>query len=57
LQPLSELAKLKCKYVHHGSAWLRLAPFKMEVNSIDPFNVVFKDMLYDHVSDKFFLLS
>jgi hypothetical protein len=30
---------------------------KMEINSFDPFNVVFKELLYDNVTASVFLLG
>lgn len=51
LRSPEELGKLKCLYIHNGSPWLRLGPMKMEINSYDPFHVVFKDMLYYNEAD------
>ncbi len=45
------MSKLHCKYVHGSSAWLRLAPIKLEINSFDPYHVVLRELLYDHECD------
>ena len=40
-------SKLFCRYQHHFDPYLRLAPFKMEEVNIDPFVVVFYEIISD----------
>lgn len=42
-----ELSKLKCRYVTNEVAFLKIAPIKMEVVNLEPYIVVFHDVLYD----------
>ena len=39
-----ERSSLRCKY-HSTSKWLELGPFKIEVNSNDPFHLTIKELL------------
>lgn len=48
LRPLSEVSRFKCFYGHGGSKWLRLGPFRIEENSLDPYHVTIHELLYDH---------
>lgn len=40
-------ALLKCKYVTNRSAFLSIAPLKLEEVSLDPYLVIYHDVLYD----------
>jgi len=40
-------SKLVCRFQHHADPYLRLAPFKMEEVSADPFVVVFYEIMYE----------
>lgn len=40
-------ATLKCKYVTNRSPFLKIAPLKLEEASLDPYLVIFHDVLYD----------
>lgn len=42
-----ELAELRCKYVTNKSPFLKIAPFKLEEISLDPYIVVYHDVVYD----------
>lgn len=41
------LAQLKCRYVTNKSAFLKIAPFKLEEASLEPRIVVYHDVIYD----------
>lgn len=41
-----DLASLKCKYLADKSAFLKIAPLKLEEISVDPYIVVFHNALY-----------
>lgn len=41
------LAPLRCRYVTNNSPFLKIAPFKLEEVSLDPYIVVFHDVIYD----------
>ena len=45
-------SKLKCFWGHNDSPWLRMAPFKVEENSHDPYHVTVHELLFDHECDK-----
>ena len=51
IRPLEEVAKLKCFHGHNGSPWLRLGPFKIEENALDPYHVTVQELLFDHECD------
>lgn len=40
-------ALLKCKYVTNRSPFLKIAPLKLEEASLDPYIVIYHDVLYD----------
>lgn len=40
-----QLAPLRCRYVNNNNPFLKLAPFKMEEYSLDPYVVVYLDVL------------
>uniref|UniRef100_A0A182VPQ0 procollagen-proline 4-dioxygenase n=1 Tax=Anopheles minimus TaxID=112268 RepID=A0A182VPQ0_9DIPT len=42
-----EIAKLRCRYEHKRTMFLRIAPLKMEELSHDPFIVVYHEVLHD----------
>ena len=46
------MAHLRCFYSHSYSDWLRLAPFKIEVNSYDPFHAVVKNLMFENECDE-----
>lgn len=46
-----ELSKLHCKYLTNGSPFLKIAPFKIEEANLDPYIIVFHEVLYDHEID------
>merc|ERR1711976_66773 len=48
IRPLDEVAKLKCFYGHNASPWLKIGPFKVEENALDPYHVTIHQLLYDH---------
>lgn len=44
---LVKQAKLYCKYVTNRSAFLKIAPLKLEEAFLDPYIVIYHDILYD----------
>lgn len=42
-----EVAPLRCRYLTHTSAFLKLAPLKYEEVSLDPYIIVFHEVMYD----------
>lgn len=42
-----ELAPLRCRYLTHTSAFLKIAPLKFEEVSLDPYIIVFHEVMYD----------
>ena len=50
-QTKAERSKLRCIY-HATSSWLRLGPFKVNVNSLDPLHLTIKDLLYPYECDQ-----
>uniref|UniRef100_A0A336MJ28 procollagen-proline 4-dioxygenase n=2 Tax=Culicoides sonorensis TaxID=179676 RepID=A0A336MJ28_CULSO len=42
-----ELAKLKCRYVFNITAFLRIAPLKLEEANLKPYIVIYHDVMYD----------
>lgn len=42
-----EMAPLRCRYITNTSAFLRIAPLKVEEVSLDPYVVVFHEVMYD----------
>ena len=48
IRPLNEIAKLKCFYGHNDSPWLKIGPFKIEENALDPYHVTILELLYEH---------
>lgn len=47
----TELAQLICAYVTNKSAFLKIAPLKMEVSNWEPFIVTYHDVMYDSEID------
>ena len=45
--PPERVAELKCKYVTHDIPFLKMAPFKVEEAHLDPYIVVYHDVIYD----------
>lgn len=41
------LAPLRCRYVTNKSAFLKIAPFKLEEVSLDPYIVLYHEVIYD----------
>lgn len=41
------LARLKCRFVTNKSAFLKIAPLKLEEASLTPYIVIYHDVLYD----------
>ena len=39
------ILELKCYYLHHGNPYLKLGPFSLEEKTINPFIVLFKNIL------------
>ena len=39
------ILELKCYHLHHGNPYLKLGPFLLEEKSVDPFIVLFKNIL------------
>jgi prolyl 4-hydroxylase len=48
IRPLNEIGKLKCFYGHNDSPWLKIGPFKIEENALDPYHVTILELLYEH---------
>ncbi|KAI4458946.1 prolyl 4-hydroxylase alpha subunit [Holotrichia oblita] len=49
IRPSDEiLAELKCRYVHNGNPFLKIAPFKVEEAYLDPQILIFHDVMADH---------
>ena len=48
IRPLAEVGLLKCFYGHNNSPWLKIGPFKIEENALDPYHVTIHQLLYDH---------
>lgn len=46
-RPLEILKKLKCKYISHHTPFSKLARLKLEEISLDPFVVVYHNVMYD----------
>lgn len=44
---LKQLAELKCRYVTENSPFLTIAPLKLEEASLNPYIVVYHDVIYD----------
>lgn len=42
-----QLAQLKCKYVTNKSAFLKIAPLKLEEANLQPYIVLYHDVMYD----------
>lgn len=38
---------LKCQFLHHDDFYLKLGPFKLDVQFLNPFVGVFRNILYD----------
>lgn len=45
--PPSELSKLKCRYVTNKSAFLKIAPLKLEEAHLKPYIVIYHDVMYE----------
>ena len=39
---------MKCFYGHNDSPWLKIGPFKIEENALDPYHVTILELLYEH---------
>ncbi|KAI4458952.1 prolyl 4-hydroxylase alpha subunit [Holotrichia oblita] len=49
IRPSDEiLAELKCRYMHNGNPFLKIAPFKVEEAYLDPQILIFHDVMADH---------
>ncbi len=49
LSPTEEVkAKLKCRYVTNNVPFLKIAPLKLEEAYLDPYIVVYHDVMYDN---------
>lgn len=46
-----ELAKLRCRYVTNNSAFLKIAPLKLEEAYLKPYIVIYHDVMYDDEID------
>lgn len=42
-----QLAPLRCRYVYDNTPFLKIAPLKLEEASLDPYIVVYHDVVYD----------
>ena len=42
---------MRCHLSNSYSDWLKLGPFRFEVNSYDPFHVTIKQLLFPHECD------
>ena len=42
-----ELAPLRCRYVTNNSAFLKIAPLKLEEAHLKPYIVIYHEVLYD----------
>lgn len=47
-----EMAPLRCRYMTNTSAFLKIAPLKVEEVSLDPYVVVFHEVMYDTEIEK-----
>lgn len=45
--PPKQLASLRCRYVTNKAAFLTIAPFKLEEVALEPYIVVYHDVIYD----------
>lgn len=45
-------APLRCRYMTNNSPFLKIAPLKLEEASLDPYIVVYHDVLYDAEIEK-----
>ena len=43
----AQLAPLRCRYINNNSAFLKIAPLKIEEANLNPYIVVFHDIMYD----------
>ncbi|CAD7090460.1 unnamed protein product [Hermetia illucens] len=39
---------LRCRYISHNNPFLKLAPFKVEEANLDPYIVIFHEVIHDH---------
>lgn len=46
-----QLASLRCRYVTNKLAFLKIAPFKLEEISLDPYIILYHDVMYDKEID------
>ena len=42
------ISKLTCRYMHNNVPFLKIAPLKLEQMSLDPYIVVYHDVMYDN---------
>lgn len=47
-QTPQQIAKLKCRYVTNKSPFLKIAPLKLEEANLQPYIVVYHDVMYDN---------
>ena len=50
-QSLTERSTLRCTFISN-SYWLRIGPMKIQINSLDPFHLTVKELLYNHECDE-----
>lgn len=43
----AQLAPLRCRYVTNGIAFLKIGPLQMEEYSLDPYIVVYNNVMHD----------
>ena len=46
------MTNIKCTYFSSSSQWLRLGQMKLQVNSVDPFQAIIKNLLFSHECDE-----
>lgn len=47
VQSLADQAKCRCRYVTNRSSFLKIAPLKLEEISLDPYIVVYRNVMSD----------
>ena len=50
-QTPKEREKLRCFFSTSDSSWLLLGPMKIQLNSLDPYHVTIKNIMYEHECD------
>nr|XP_040583142.1 prolyl 4-hydroxylase subunit alpha-2-like isoform X1 [Lepeophtheirus salmonis]XP_040583150.1 prolyl 4-hydroxylase subunit alpha-2-like isoform X1 [Lepeophtheirus salmonis] len=53
LRSPSDEVQLKSFYLHHNDPYLKLGPFKVEVNNIEPSLIVIKDFIFDREGESY----